>query len=461
MSHIKAGLKNIAQNARDKEEPIIVRIMVGNIIGMPVNCDSLIRELTDHLDEDSANIQLWVGAWRRGVSWNHSKIIAVDGNYLVTGGHNLWDRHYLKRDPVHDLSMEIEGRVSHDGHLYLNDQWRFVQNSQTTIIGRIVSQLPDWMPMLLRSRVAVSQWGVDADTFPPMYEKSLVPYVRSKEGHVPMISMGRYGSLLYSARPADDAFVAMFDAAQEIVHLAIQDLGPICIPGLEHPRAVPGCGWPKPYLKALGRAIWDRDVDVEIALSNPHSIPDGLSPTEALYGNGWSCADVAAEIIKTIPEQFGDVDEGELRSKIEQNLRVCYIKQLQGNRWASSMTMGMHAKHFIIDNTCYYIGSQNLYKADLAEWGVLIDDETQTKKVMQEYWNPMWKASYTGSDVLSSEKVLAVLDVDRDGADPRFVDEDTKQLMDQAHRSSYKVPEDCVHLEAEEEDDDEDEDEEA
>ena len=49
-------------------------MMFGNIPGMPCNCDGIREALTEDLSED-ANIHLWVGAWRRGVSWNHAKII--------------------------------------------------------------------------------------------------------------------------------------------------------------------------------------------------------------------------------------------------------------------------------------------------------------------------------------------------------------------------------------------------
>jgi hypothetical protein len=49
---------------------------------------------------------------------------------------------------------------------------------------------------------------------------------------------------------------------------------------------LPGCTWPKAYLSALGKVIWEKGVDVEIVLSNPGSIPGGLSGTEANYGNG-------------------------------------------------------------------------------------------------------------------------------------------------------------------------------
>ena len=45
---------------------------------MPVNCNGVRDELMADIPED-ANIRLWVGAWRAGSSWNHAKIIAVDG----------------------------------------------------------------------------------------------------------------------------------------------------------------------------------------------------------------------------------------------------------------------------------------------------------------------------------------------------------------------------------------------
>ena len=98
MTAFQGALAKIAETAEGKKHPIVVRMMFGNIIGMPTDCDGVLAELTKDLPAD-ANIRLWVGAWRKGVSWNHAKIIAVDGKYLHTGGHNMWDAHYLEYDP--------------------------------------------------------------------------------------------------------------------------------------------------------------------------------------------------------------------------------------------------------------------------------------------------------------------------------------------------------------------------
>lgn len=85
----KIALKNIAKNAEGKDEPIIVRLMFGNIIGLPINCERLMRKLTEELPEDS-NVKVWVGAWRYGATWNHTKLIAVDGKVcLVSFDHSI------------------------------------------------------------------------------------------------------------------------------------------------------------------------------------------------------------------------------------------------------------------------------------------------------------------------------------------------------------------------------------
>ena len=74
--------------------------------------------------------------------------------------------------------------------------------------------------------------------------------------------------------------------------------------------------------------------------------------------------------------------------------------------------MNLTAKHFIIDDICAYIGSQNLYICDLAEWGVVIDDAKTVVDFKSQYWEPMWKVSYTIDDC-EVGKVMDGLNIDR------------------------------------------------
>merc|ERR1712238_328438 len=384
----KSALSKIAESGENRDSPVTIRMCFGNIPAMPVNCTQIIEELTNGLDPSTANIKLWVGAWRRVSTWNHAKIIAVDGRHLHTGGHNMWDPHYLKYDPVHDLSLELKGAVAIDGHNFANEQWGYIEKKQETLWGGLSDKLPDGLPQTTPCRVTISEWPKGIFEYPPTFRKQYVKEYQSRftRNCVPIITMGRYGRLLENDRPSDDAFVAMLGSAERCIRMVLQDLGPVCFPKTK--RALPGLKWPKEYLSALARVIWEKGVDVEIVLSNPNSIPGGLSPLEANYGNG--------------------------------------------------MTMGLHSKHFIIDDTATYIGSQNLYVCDLAEWGVVIDDKDQTQKIMDEYFNPLWACSYTGEDV-DVDVVMDGLEIDRNGDDPADVDEAMLDQMEQAQYASFGV----------------------
>jgi hypothetical protein len=251
-----------------------------------------------------------------------------------------------------------KGMVAHDGHLFANDQWDFVQSVQATCCGLIADRIPDGIPLLVLTHVAVSEYPKGETKFPPTYRRLLVAKREKLEKQidsssyadgVPMLTMGRYGSLLRYYRAADDAFLSMFGAAKRTIKLAIQDLGPVCIPGTS--IALPGCVWPKEYLTVLAQAIW-KGVVVDIVLSNPLSIPGGLSFTDANYGNGWSCVDVAAEIIKCCKKAYPSVNNEVLRKKLENNLRVCFIRRGEDpkTKWDNGMNIALHSKHFIIDD---------------------------------------------------------------------------------------------------------------
>ena len=341
---------------------IVIRMMFGNVVGMPVNCHTLIQELTKDLPAGAdQKIKLWVGSWRKDVSWNHAKIVAVDGHYLWTGGHNFWDPHYLRTKPVNDLSLNMEGGVARDAHRFANAQWGYIVKKQSTAWGRFVDKnITDAFDVPRRARVTVSEYPPSsAAEFPPFYKEKKAIQRRGANirGHdpdyVPVITMGRYGKLLKKARPSDDGIVAMLGAAQSSLRLALQDLGPVNVPNTK--KALPGMHWPKAYMEAMAKVIWERNVDVEIVLSNPGSVPGDLSPLEACYGLGWSCVDVAAEIIKCVKRLYPNASDGELRARVEKNLRVCFLRSPNGNHYKDGQTLGLHCTYIHSYWMCWYL----------------------------------------------------------------------------------------------------------
>lgn len=434
--HIIAALKEIAE--RSTGNPVTVRMLFGNIIGMPVDCDALVDLLTENFPSE-ANIQLWVGAWRKGVSWNHSKIIAVDGQHLFTGGHNLWDAHYLQNDPVHDISIEAEGEVANDGHVFANQMWKYIIRTETHCCLRRC--IPDW-----RTRVGVSQWPDEADPYPPMY----IPRKRRRTAAapsmhtVPIITCGRYGALHMfplTANPSDSVITEMLRSARTIIRLSLQDLGPLTLPmpdGILIP--IPGGVWPTAYMEAIAEVIYYWNVKVQIVLSNPYSIPGSLTPLEANYGNGWTCTDVAAEIIKSIKSIDENIEDSDLRDHVNNSLEVSFLKSNKeaGGKWPDGEGLGNHAKFFIVDDICYYVGSQNLYIANLAEWGVIVDDPGETRRMLDEYWKPMWEQSYSEEDC-NDDDVMDGLHIDRDGEPMHMASPEDRASAAHAQRAAANI----------------------
>jgi len=242
-----------------------------------------------------------------------------------------------------------------------------------------------------------------------------------------VIGIGRLGSItkivdkiIRKDRPADCAFLAMINSASKSIKMVVQDFGPVSFPGTKIP--LPGLIWPKPYLTAIAHAIWRRDVVVNIILSNAGSTPSDLGLADGAYGNGWSCVDVAAEIVKLIRKNYSGLEDDSLREKVTRNLRICFIRREKGETTYDGVkSIGLHSKHFIIDDTCFYIGSQNLYYCDLAEWGVIVDNVAKTKDVLTEYWNPLWRTSYTPNDC-DMNSVMRSTNIDREYSKSKIKD---------------------------------------
>ncbi len=57
------------------------------------------------------------------MTWNHAKIIAVDGVEALVGGHNLNMDLFRSYPPVHDVSVVVHGEAAYGAQLFLNRMW--------------------------------------------------------------------------------------------------------------------------------------------------------------------------------------------------------------------------------------------------------------------------------------------------------------------------------------------------
>ena len=59
----------------------------------------------------------------------------------------------------------------------------------------------------------------------------------------------------------------------------------------------------------------------------------------------------------------------------------------------------------MVDDSFFYVGSENLYPSDLIEFGVFHSDPSMVKSVQDQWWNKLWqyskRAAISGSGVTS------------------------------------------------------------
>ena len=169
--------------------------------------------------------------------------------------------------------------------------------------------------------------------------------------------------------------------------LSLQDLGPIRL------GAITLSGWPDGTLESLVDAVL-RGVQVDVVLSSPNSIPGGLNGASANYGNGWTLEETKTIVLDWVRNRLADYSPyADVVERVRDNLRFASLRFSEDASWEGGENIGNHAKFLIADDQAAYIGSQNLYVAQLAEHGVLIDDAETVSRIIETYWSPMWRFS--------------------------------------------------------------------
>ena len=107
-------------------------------------------------------------------------------------------------------------------------EYRNLQPCFSSSIGCVVDTIPDYLPLVLRTRVTVSEWPKDqVPVFPPQFNKGVIAHsphqsrIADKSNDVPLISIGRLGSLVFRSRPSDDAILAMINSSQKVCFLVL------------------------------------------------------------------------------------------------------------------------------------------------------------------------------------------------------------------------------------------------
>jgi phosphatidylserine/phosphatidylglycerophosphate/cardiolipin synthase-like enzyme len=394
---IARGLKQI----NDRGRKPLIRILVGIPFPVIVSVADLNKWVQDtlRLTMQPADFhgQIYIATNHTSggpLSWNHSKIIAADGRAIV-GGHNLWHADYLEFGPVNDVSGLLEGPAAYSAHQFCSKLW-----TKPFDVVR-------WGPGDKYDHISPA--GVPAVSSPT---------IPVEPGSVRALALGRLGSGIVTQSLASNASVAarMIALCQAKSHIRIsqQSLGK---PG------TPVRNVDAMTCIALAAALAE-GVTVDVVVSNEDledyhgNAQNGLDYIALMYWRQrsgrekalprtmtaqWAHLSAAGPEPLLVPQPSAE-EKRKMWAELKGRLNVATI-QLRDDgvpKWrdpgnTKTKVIGNHAKVYIIDDTNFYFGSDNMYKsasvAGLQEFGYLIEDFDETRKFMSHYWQPLWKRS--------------------------------------------------------------------
>ena len=278
-------------------------------------------------------------------SWNHTKIITVDGTDAIVGSMNFWEKVYLQPDPVFDMSLYVTGPAALAATRFADTLW----NAKPISIGT----LPAGKAPLMNHAVAG-----DAATLPPA-------------GAAKIIGVGRLGG--FGNNAADDAISALFASAKTSIKISQQDLY----------RLLSNSG---PFGNdALIDAVL-RGVDVQVIKSSVVS-----KMGYGMYSTADTFDYLARAVEKKAKKYAKKIPKGSYQRTVCEKLHFAPLRYSAAN--PPDGQVKSHTKLIMIDDAAFYVGSQNLYEANLQEYGYIIFDKALAATMIATYWDPAWKHS--------------------------------------------------------------------
>ena len=366
---IQHGLVTLAQSGR----PVTVRILVGwpslPQPGGPTQSEFLQALIAPLKRIPSGRLTIYAAAQRtNGYSWNHAKIVAVDGARAMVGGENHWGANYLMVAPVHDLNVVIQGPAAYGMHQFADRLWGSVCEYR----------LSSWLPVHWKSGMPGIATGCLA-----RHGLTETPGA----GTVAVLGAGRFGPLVSEGDPADVGMAAALNSATDTIRISQQDLG-----------FPPGLFW-KAGMEAIAKAlVANRDVYIVLTSDWARAGPD-----QTLYTTLITLAYTGLEIQKYI----AGGDTPAMVNLLCRRLHLAQIRFGPSYQWPNGLEFANHAKFFMVDDRVFYVGSDNLYPSDLAEYGVFIGDSTAVRQMREQYWDKLW--TYSKMNAMSGSEAPACI----------------------------------------------------
>jgi len=372
-----AALRNAVTMLARSHRAVTMRVLVGQYPPDGTDAKAFLNDLVrDARAVSGARLAVYVAAMRScsggvtcgSISWNHAKIVAVDGKSALVGGHNMWSQDYLIDQPVHDISMQLRGAAAIDAHRYADKLWHYVcdhdnpLNAVSTYMYR--SGAPD-----------ISSGCLETIGLP-----SSLP---AATPGVSVLSSARLGAGITDdfANQDDIARDLIFGAARHDILVAQQDVAFIQL-GQAGPL------YPELTLRAWVEFMLAGRGDVYLVLSNAGA--EGRSKSS--YSNGVSLEAVAEKML-AVAKAHSARPLPALVDLLCHHFHLAPFRFGPDAAWPGGHPIGNHSKFWMVDDRYFYLGSDNLYPVDLQEFGYILDDRAAAAELRRKYWDPLWRWS--------------------------------------------------------------------
>ncbi len=392
---IAAGLKASVESGNK----LRVRVLVGAapVYHMNVLPTKYRDDLKARLGKAADGITLNVASMttsKTSFSWNHSKLLVVDGESAITGGINSWKGDYLDTShPVTDVDMALTGPAASTAGRYLDTLWTWTCRNKSNI---------------------ASVWfaGSGGECMPTM-EKDANPTPAAPTGDVPVIAVGGLGVGIKDSDPAskftpqlptapdtkcvvglpdktnadrdydtvnpeESALRALVASADRQIVISQQDLNATCPPIARYDIRL---------YDALA-AKMAAGVKVRIVVSDPAN-------RGAVGSGGYSQIKSLAEISDTLRGRLALVtgDQQKAKAAMCSTLQLATFRSSPGATWADGKPYALHHKMVSVDSSAFYIGSKNLYPSWLQDFGYIVESPEAAKQLEAKLLDPAWTYS--------------------------------------------------------------------
>ncbi|SPE63007.1 Phospholipase D precursor [Streptomyces netropsis] len=393
---IVAGLKESA----GKGNKLKVRILVGAapVYHMNVIPSKYRDELTAKLGKAAENITLNVASMttsKTAFSWNHSKILVVDGQSAITGGINSWKDDYLDTaHPVSDVDLALTGPAAGSAGRYLDTLWTWTCQNKSNIasVWFAASGNAGCMPTMHKDTnpkaspatgnvpvIAVGGLGVGIkDVDPKSAFRPDLPTASDTKCVVGLHDNTNADRDYDTVNPEESALRALVASAKDHIEISQQDLNATCPP---LPR------YDIRLYDALA-AKMAAGVKVRIVVSDPAN-------RGAVGSGGYSQIKSLSEISDTLRNRLANITGGQQTAKTAMcsNLQLATFRSSPNGKWADGHPYAQHHKLVSVDSSTFYIGSKNLYPSWLQDFGYIVESPEAAKQLDAKLLDPQWKYS--------------------------------------------------------------------